>query len=37
MPIGVATYTTGKLPEDYQKFLPNETTITEKLTKYFEK
>jgi hypothetical protein len=38
MPIGVATYTTtGKLPESYQKFLPDETTITQKLTDYFEK
>jgi len=38
MPIGVATYTTtAKLPENYQNFLPDEETITKKLTEYFEK
>ena len=38
MPIGVATYTTtAKLPENYQNFLPDEETITKKLTDYFEK
>ena len=38
MPIGVATYiTTAKLPEIYQNFLPDEETITQKLTDYFEK
>ena len=38
MPIGVATYTTtAKLPEHYQNFLPDEETITKKLTDCFEK
>jgi len=38
MPIGVATYTTTtKLPEIYQNFLPDEETISKKLTDYFEK
>jgi hypothetical protein len=38
MPIGIATYTTtAKLPENYQNFLPDEKTITKKLTDYFEK
>ncbi|MCL1867671.1 MAG: PDDEXK nuclease domain-containing protein [Paludibacter sp.] len=38
MPIGVATYTTtANLPENYQNFLPDEKTITEKLTDYFKK
>ena len=38
MPIGVATYTTtAKLPDNYQKYLPSEETITKKLADYFEK
>ena len=38
MPIGVATYTTtAKLPENYQKLLPDVKTITKKLKDYFEK
>lgn len=36
-PIGVATYNTSTLlPKDYQKLLPDEKTITEKLNKYFQ-
>jgi len=36
MSIGVATYTTSaKLPEDYQKFLPDGETIIKKLENYF--
>ena len=36
MPIGVATYTTtAKLPENYQKFLPDSETIVKKLEGYF--
>jgi len=35
-PIGVATYnTTSLLPKSYQKLLPDEKTISEKLNKYF--
>jgi predicted nuclease of restriction endonuclease-like (RecB) superfamily len=38
MPIGVATYTTtAKLPEDYQRFLPDSETIIKKLAHHFEK
>jgi predicted nuclease of restriction endonuclease-like (RecB) superfamily len=38
MPIGVATYTTtAKLPENYQKLLPDSETIIAKLQNYFEK
>lgn len=36
-PIGVATYNTSTwLPKDYQKLLPDERTISEKLEKYFQ-
>lgn len=36
-PIGVATYNTSTLlPKDYQKLLPDEKTISEKLNKYFQ-
>lgn len=36
MPIGVATYTTStKLPENYQKLLPDSETIIRKLEDYF--
>jgi predicted nuclease of restriction endonuclease-like (RecB) superfamily len=37
MPIGVATYTTtSKLPENYQKFLPDGETIAKKLEDHFK-
>lgn len=36
-PIGVSTYSTSKLlPKDYQKLLPDEKTISDKLNKYFQ-
>ena len=36
MPIGVTTYTTTtKLPKNYQKFLPDENTISKKLENFF--
>lgn len=36
-PIGVATYNTSTLlPKDYQKLLPNEKAISDKLNKYFQ-
>lgn len=36
-PIGVATYQTStKIPKDYQKLLPDNKTISEKIEKYFQ-